>query len=196
MSAIKTALELAMERTANVKSDEGSIGTYAAKQRGKKTANDYLSSTEGGMKLNDELKKCPKEEREAFREGIFDVLITQLGLPGSKEEEPRIQAAASGLEALIDKKEFNQLVNQFAQVIHRYVDDVQRLDQAMRQQYEPQLRQKEAAISAQLGQTVKLNPLSDPQFVDMYHKGMDSLKEEYQGLVDQVREAARQLFGA
>jgi soluble cytochrome b562 len=165
MAAIKTALELAMERTANVKGDAASIGSYGARQRGKKAANDYLTGGEGTKKLSAALKDCPKDEREAFRQGIFDLLITQLDLPAAKEDEGRIQAAAAGLEILIDKKEFNQVVGQFAQIIQRYSSEVQRYDAGLRQQYEPQLRQKEEALSAQLGQPIKLDPFSDPQFV-------------------------------
>jgi hypothetical protein len=196
MAVIKSALELAMERTATVKSDAGSIGSYEAKQQGKKTANTFLADKEGVVKLEDEIKKHSKDDKAAFRQGIFDVLITQLGLPAAKEDEPRIQAAASGLEILINKREFKQVIGQFAQVIHQYVGDVQHYDAALRRQYEPQLRQKEEALSAQLGQPIKLDPFSDPQFVELYHKNMDGLKQQYQGLVDQARNAAREMFEA
>ena len=88
MGIIKTALEIAQEKTETVKSDKSSIDQFNAKQNGKKLANSFLS---GDADIEEELKKAPADTVKSFRRGIFDVLVAQLILPGSKEDEKRLE---------------------------------------------------------------------------------------------------------
>ena len=45
-----------------------------------------------------------------------------------------------------------------------------------------------------MGREVQIDPLQDPDFVKPYTQTMNTLKENYQGLVNQVREQATLLF--
>jgi hypothetical protein len=193
MGKIKSALELALERTESVKGDRSSIDQYEAKQRGKKLANAFLENP--GEGLEGELKKCPKEELGALKQGIFDLLITQVNLPVLKDDQRRIEAAGRGLQTVIGDNRFAALYKQFLQAAAQYLSETERYDQAIRQQYAPKLRQKEEELSRRLGRELRLDPLQDPEFVQIYTQTMTALKENYQGLVDQVREQAALLFG-
>jgi hypothetical protein len=193
MGKIKSALELALERTESVKGDRSSIDQFEAKQRGKKLANAFLENPGDG--LEGELKKCPKEELGALKQGIFDLLITQINLPVMKDDQRRIEAAGKGLQMVIGDNRFAALYKQFLQAAAQYLSEVDRYDQAIRQQYAPKLRQKEEELSRRLGQEVRLDPLHDPEFVKFYSQSMTALKENYQGMVDEVREQAALLFG-
>ena len=79
MGKIKSALEIALERTETVKGDREQIGQFEAKQKGKKLANKYL--TGGVESLEEEINKTPKNEQENLRQGLFDILISRLILP-------------------------------------------------------------------------------------------------------------------
>jgi hypothetical protein len=193
MGKIKSALELALERTESVKGDRSSIDQFEAKQRGKKLANAFLENPENGFE--GELKKCPKEELEALRQGIFDLLITQIKLPVVKDDQRRIEAAGKGLQTVMGDTRFAALYKQFLQAAAQYLSEAARYDEALRRQYAPKLRQKEEELSRRLGQEVRLDPLQDPEFVQIYTQSMTALRENYQGMVDQVREQATLLFG-
>jgi hypothetical protein len=192
MGKIKSALELALERTDSIKGDRSSIDQYEAKQRGKKLANAFLENPKEG--LEGELKKCPKEEREALKQGIFDLLITQVNLPAVKEDQARIEAAGKGLQMVMGDGRFAALYKQFLQAIAQYLNEMTQYDELIRRQYAPKLRQKEEELSRRLGREVKIDPFQDPEFVKVYAQAMNSLKENYQGLVSQVREQATLLF--
>jgi hypothetical protein len=192
MGKIKSALELALERTESIKGDRSSIDQYEAKQRGKKLANAFLENPKDG--LEGELKKCPREERDALEQGVFDLLITQVNLPAVKEDQGRIEAAGKGLQAVIRDGRFTALYKQFLQAAAQYLDEMAQYDEALRRQYAPRLRQKEEELSRRLGQEVRIDALQDPDFVKLYAQTMNALKENYQGLVDQVREQAALLF--
>jgi hypothetical protein len=193
---IKSALEIAMERTDSIKSDRGSIDQFEAKQRGKRLANDFLESTGGGnaVSLEQEIKKTPVEQQGAFKRGIFDVLLSQIALPLLPEDEKRVEAAGKGLQTVIGDPKFTALCKQLNQYISRYVAEAQQYDAALRQQYAPKLRQKEEEFARRTGQQIRLDPFQDPEFVAYYNQNINALKANYQQIVDQVKEQATALF--
>jgi hypothetical protein len=191
MGRIKSALEIALERTEAVKSDKTSIDQFEAKQQGKKLANAFL---ENGAGLTDELKKTPKEQLDSLKQGIFDVLISQIALPVTAEDEKRIETAGRGLQAIISDNRFAALCKQLNQALSQYLSDAAQYEQAIRQQYAPKLRQKEEEIARRMGREVRLDPFQDPEFIAFYNQNMSALRGNYQTAVDQVKEEARRLF--
>jgi hypothetical protein len=191
MGRIKSALEIALERTENVKSDKTSIDQFEAKQRGKRLANEFL---ENGISLADELKKAPKDQQESLKQGIFDVLISQISLPVVPEDQKRIEAAGKGLQAVIGDSRFAAYCKQLGQALSQYMNEAARYEQAIRQQYAPKLRQKEEELSRRMGREVRIDPFQDPEFIAFYNQNMNALKGNYQTIVDQVKDEARRLF--
>ena len=192
MGKIKSAIEIALEKTESVKSDKGSIGQFEAKQKGKKLANDFL---EGTVKsLEDEIKKRPKDEQEGFKQGVFDVLLSQIALPNYKDDVKRIESAGHGLHAIIGGKRFAELIKQFVQILNKYLEDTTQFEEALKRQYAPKLRQKEEELSQRMGRQVKLDPFQDPEFVNFFNQNIKALKSNYQEAVDQVREEAEAAF--
>jgi len=192
MGKIKSALEIALERTESVRSSKDSIGQFELKQKGKKLANEFL---EGSTKsLEEEIKKLGADEQTSFRQGLFDVLISQITLPVVKEDIKRIEIAGQGLSVVIGEKRFGEITKQLHQILSQYLDEAARYEQAIKQQYAPKLRQKEEELSRRLGRPVKLDPFQDPEFAAFFNQNMNTLKENYQAAVDQVREEALRLF--
>jgi hypothetical protein len=194
MGKIKSALEIALEKTESVKSDKGSIGQFEAKQKGKKLANQFL---EGEVKsLQDELKKSPAGEKESLKQGIFDVLISQITLPLLKDDLKRIEAAGQGLSAIIESKRFTEISKQFVQIMNQFLDEAGHFEEAIKKQYAPKLRQKEEELSRRMGRKIKLDPFQDPEFASYFNQSIQTLKANYQAAADQVREEAQNLFKA
>ena len=193
MGKIKSALEIALEKTESVKSDKGSIGQFEAKQKGKKLANEFLG---GEIKsLEDEIKKTSADERSSLKQGIFDVLISQINLPIVKDDLKRFEKAGQGLNTIIGNKDFGDIVKQMSQVMNQFMEEAANYEEAIKRQYAPKLRQKEEELTRRIGRQVKLDPFQDPEFVNFFNKNMNILKENYQAAVDQVREEAVRLFG-
>jgi len=196
MGRIKSALEIALERTEAVKTDKASVGLYEAKQQGKRLANAFLAA-EGAdalKNLEEELKKIPKDQLESLKQGIFDVLAPQITLPAIAEDLQRIEAVGKGLRILISDGQFTAMYKQLLQVLSRYLGEAVHYEQAMRQQYAPKLRQKEEELSRRMGREVRLDPFQDPEFVAFYNQNLSALKANYQGVVDQVRNEAQRIW--
>jgi hypothetical protein len=204
MGRIKSALEIALERTESVKGDKGSIDQFEAKQQGKKLANQFLEdSAQGvsiaaqgtaGANLTEAVKKAPRDQQESLKQGVFDVLLSQITLPLSKDDEKRIEAVGKGLQIVINDNKFAALYKQMVQLLARYLDESAKYEEAIRRQYEPKLRQKEEELARRMGRPVQIDPFQDPEFVAFYNQNMNALKGNYQAAVDQVREEAQRIF--
>jgi dGTP triphosphohydrolase len=192
MAKIKSALEIALEKTESVKSDKTVIGQYNAKQKGKKLANQFL---EGNIKsLEDEIKAEDKEAQASLKQGLFDVFISQIILPAAKEEIDRIEISCKGIYLITGSKRFSEMSKQFIQVLNQFLSETVQYEEAIKRQYAPKLRQKEEELSRRLGRNVKLDPFQDPEFIPFFNQNMNALKEKYQAAVDQVKEEASNLF--
>jgi len=192
MGRIKSALEIALERTETVKTDKASIGLYEAKQQGKRLANAFLADP--SQKLEDELKKYPGEQQESLKQGIFDVLLPQIALPTVAEDLQRIETVGKGLHVLITDGRYTAMYKEFVQVLSHYLGEANHYEQAIRQQYAPKLRQKEEEISRRMGREVRLDPFQDPEFVAFYNQNLNALKANYQVAVDQMRNETSRIW--
>ena len=194
MAHIKSALELALERTESVKSDKAGVEQFELKREGKKIAGAFLEDPEEHP-IEPALKKYPKDKLPSVRRGVFDILITQINLPSVSEDLKRLETVGRGLNAIVGDKKFAALFGQLAQALERYLGEADQYDKAIRQQFAPKLRQKEEEIARRTGRKLQIDPMQDPEFVAFYNQNMGALRERYQGAVDQVREQAGVLFG-
>ena len=192
MGKIKSALEIAIERTESVKSDKDSIGQFEAKQKGKKLANEFL---EGTIKsLEEEIKKTKADEQTSLKQGIFDVLISRIALPLVKEDIKRIEKATQGLNVIIGKNSFADNAKQAVQIVSQFIEEASNFEEMIKRQYAPKLRQKEEEISRRLGRQVKLDPFQDPEFTGFFNQNMNALRENYQAAIDEIKEEAIRLL--
>ena len=193
MGRIKSALEIALERTESIKTDKASVGLFEAKQEGKRIANAFLADP--SKNLENEIKKHPKDRHKSLKQGIFDALAPQISLPSTEEDLARVEAVGAGLNLLIKDGRFAAMFNQLAQLLSQYLDEIAQFDQAIRQQYAPKLRQKEEELSRRMGQEVRIDPFQDPEFVMLYNQNVNALKANYRASVDQVQAEAMRLWG-
>ncbi|MDR0721224.1 MAG: hypothetical protein LBF75_00320 [Treponema sp.] len=192
MGRIKSALEIALERTESVKSDKAGIENFEARQQGKRLANEFLGDPK--KSLEEALKKAPKEVLESLKQGIFDVLLAQISLPASRDDEKRLELVGKGLQAIIGDSRFSPLYKQFTQIISRYLNEAAQYEEAIKRQYAPKLRKKEEDLARRTGRQIQLDPFQDPEFVAFYHQHLNALKENYRAPVQQIQEQARLLL--
>ena len=204
MGRIKSALEIALERTESIKTDKSSINIFEAKQQGKRLANAFLADP--SKNPEDELKQYPQDQWESIKQGMFEVLTPQITLPAAADDLPRIEAVGKGLQLLMkdapskegslskESGRFAAMYKQLIQVLSQYLGEAAQFEQAIRQQYAPKLRQKEEELSRRLGREVRLDPFQDPEFAAFFNQNLNALKANYQAAVDQVRDEAQKIW--
>ncbi len=193
MARIKSALELALERTESIKGDKSSVEQYELKQEGKRIAGAFLENLNINY-IEEALKKFPKEKQETIKQGVFELLIATVQLPASKDDLTKLEAIGKALSLIVPDKRAGMLYTQLQQLFTRYLSEVEQYDQLIKRQYAPKLRQKEEELSRRLGRAIKLDPFQDPEFVNFYNQNMNALKSHYQDAIEQGREQIRALF--
>jgi hypothetical protein len=210
MAMIKSALELALERTKDLTVDEAALEARALKQEGKKAAGRYLDDPESSD-LAAALSSFAKDKRKAVREGMFESISAQLQLPTSEaslEAFPIIVKALSALAlsppgngilggvggAMADKR-VAALLQQLEGFFRQYLADMKNVEQAIRQQWGPKLREKERQLAARMGQDVRLDPMTDPEFAAFYKQNVSAVRQQYLDALDRAKADLAVLLG-
>jgi len=193
MGRIKSALEIAMERTEDVKGDKTSIGLFDAKQRGKRLANQFLEGETASLEA-EFAGAGSDEERHALKQGCFEVFITQINLPAMPEDVKRLEAVGKGLAQIVENKRFAAQYKEFLDAAALFLKEAAKYDEAIRRQYAPKLRQKEEELGRRIGRKVKIDPFQDPEFVNFYNQNMNALRGQYQAIAEETQTQARDLF--
>ncbi|TVQ20997.1 MAG: hypothetical protein EA383_17840 [Spirochaetaceae bacterium] len=195
MAEIKSALELALERTADVKSDKASLTAHDNKQKGRKLLSEYFDDPT--INLKKRLKDFDREHRPQIRRGLFDALLGNLTLPSDENHLTRIQALQPAFEAVLDdSRHLPAVFDQITSILQQYIRDRKQLVDQLRQQFEGKIRQREQELARQTGQQIRLDPAQDPEFSKTLQHHMTQLTTQYQQVVDQAREQIEGLYKA
>lgn len=194
---IKSALEIALERTAGIKSDKGKLEEHDLLQKGKRIASKFLHPVEDEEKidLQAELKKYSGKQLSLIRKGIFDVIMSNLTLPNDEVDEKIMNRLEEALDILTgNKRQIASVFQQLDQFFSQYLSNKQQIRSSLEQQFEPRLRQKEQALAQKFGQEVRLEALQDPEFAEHLKKNYAELDRQYQEALDQMKEQLRQML--
>ena len=209
MAMIKSALELALERSKDIKVDEAALAANAMRVEGKKAAGRFLEAPETSS-LGEKLAQCPKDQRAAFREGVFDVLASQIQLPLNDASMAKLEVLATGFSALaggssggliggavsaVADKRVQALMQQLSGFFKQYLDDMKNVEQAIRKQWAPRIREKERQMAARMGQDVRIDPMSDPEFAAFFKQNVSAARAEYQAALDKAKDDLASLLG-
>lgn len=197
MGHIKTALELALERTAGLKADHSGIQQAEARKAGRSLAAAFFENgDEAAFKKG--LSAIPEGEGRNAREGAAESALSFLQLPRDKDALPPIDRIAAALAVISGgkgEKQIRTLLEQAKAFLSRYHQDLEQLEKALVQQFGPKLRQKEQVIARRTGQEVRIDPRRDPEFQGFFAKNLAQLKGQYQGALDQAKEDLKAFLG-
>jgi hypothetical protein len=201
MAMIKSALEIALERSKDIKVDEAALEANALRIEGKKAAGRYLEAPESAS-LEEQLGKFAKDKRAPVREGMFDVLASQIQLPANEGSAAKLEILSAGFSALaasagtgllsgvgsaVADKRVQALFQQLEGFFKQYLDDMKNVEQAIRKQWGPKIREKERQMAARMGQDVRIDPMSDPEFAAFYKQNVSAARAQYQAALDKRR---------
>jgi 5,10-methenyltetrahydrofolate synthetase len=189
---IKSAIEIALERTQGVEADKEALEANRFITEGKKAVSRFLS--EDGVDLKALLAGYQGKQAGWVREGVFQALSANVRLPFDEMALLGAKKAGKGFQALAsDPKKLTRLSAQMEQFLEDYLAERRRLVEAVEKKYAPVLRQKEEEMSRQMGQRVRLDPAMDPQFQKLLRDNLAMLEERYSEVLEQVRQELRKL---
>jgi hypothetical protein len=199
MGKIKSAIEIALERTESIKGDKSGIEERELRQKGKKLASGYLQDLES-VDVDKALKAFGKGKIAKVKEGFVEVLLSYIQLPSGRENGGKLEPVQKAFQMLSPgmlgtERKIVSIFQQLKGFLDQFKDDLSQLEKAIKTQYAPKLRQKEQELAKRLGQEVKLDPMQDLEFVAFYKQNLGKLKEQYQQALDKVKEDLRGMVG-
>lgn len=194
MGEIKSAIDIAMEKTAHIEGDAASSASRDLKNRGKRAAGLYLESGDEAS-LQKELIEGSKAGGLAFLEGVVTILLSQVKLPSSESDLPRIERIGTALELALPGKGMTQLFAQVAKILAQYIEERAQVRTSLEQQYTPKLRAKQQELARRYGQNVPLDLNQDPEFLAAYSKTLRMVDQKYASLVEEIRSRVRDAAG-
>ncbi|MFW5776750.1 MAG: DUF6657 family protein, partial [Spirochaetota bacterium] len=133
MSEIKSALELALERTADVKGDKAKLEAHESRQKGMRLAGRFIDDQ--SVDVKGEIKRMDRSQQTSAREGFYHVLLSHLALPTQESDVQRLQTVQKGLRQIIkDRNLVDGLMDQVIQYMQQYLDTKNQLTERLRQQ--------------------------------------------------------------
>lgn len=194
MTEIKSALELALEKTQDIESDKGTLLANERRTDGKRLASKYLKPGDEKTDIADALKQFKNDEGNFVREGFFETILANLNLPSDAEYKERLKHLESGIHMVTkEKRQVSYLFQQVDQFLEQYLQTKEQVNEQLKTQYEPQLKEKERLLAQQMGAQITLTPESDPEFMNLLAKNYARLDEQYNQALGQVKEELKRV---
>lgn len=191
--SIKSSLEIALERTKDVQADPENLQASGFVTAGKKLVSQYLNDPEFSLARN--IRKHDGKERQWLSQGVFDALSSNLALPSDEYGIKRNRRAMEGFSAILrDQRRLRIMGQQIEQFFAEYFQERQQLKQNVDRQYAPRLQQKEEELARRTGTRVRLDPATDPEYVQLLRQQMALLEDRYGNVLQQVKQELSSMF--
>ncbi len=194
MGEIRSALDIALEKTAHIEGDPSTAEHRELKNDGKRAANEFLEKgdPDSFMRI---LEGKNTEQATLIREGAIGIMLAALRLPETEADLDKTALIGKGLDAFLPASGVAALFGQVAQILKQYIGEKDRLKQALEQQFMPKLRQKQQELARRYGQTVPMELHQDPEYMAALSKNKRALEERYDAVLEEVRARIHEIAG-
>lgn len=194
MGEIRSALDIALERTAGIAGDKTASESREMKNKGKKLASEYAESG-NTEELTKELSAASKDHRAFIAEGAISILLAGLRLPSSPDDIEKIETTGTALDILIPETGMIELFSQISQIFGQYIIEKEKLFQALEQQFLPRLKAKQQEMEERYGQSVPINLYQDNEYIAARNKNTRMLDDKFEAVIFEVRARVREAAG-
>ncbi|MBK5201268.1 MAG: hypothetical protein JJE21_07015 [Spirochaetaceae bacterium] len=188
MGRIKSAWEIALEKTADLKVDTKKINHDKILRKGSQITGSYINNIDYTI---EEFKTTfdAEENKKTLVEGIVKIVLIGVKLPDNELFESKIEKLKDICKIVQPESEtipviFEQMVEFFRQ----YENHQKQLIDQMKQQFAPSLAQKEEKLRQQYGPDYKLQPEQDKEFMQLLNENLSKLDEHYNGSLKEVKQ--------
>lgn len=197
MSKIKSALEMALERSADVKVDRKAVSKEKFVRKGKTSAGKFLSDGDDDA-VGREIRALSGEERKWFKEGLCANLLVNIVLPRSEKGLEQLDLIGRGLRRMVKDagaaKNLEYLMGRYGEVFRQYLENIRNLESQLRARWDVRLRQKEEQLRQQIGQNIRLAAEQDPEFGKVLGEKLAELESQYAEILSRGKVEIRKLL--
>jgi hypothetical protein len=197
MAIIKSAWELAMEKTENLQADPKKIKKEQLVKEGRQLAATFLMDIDATKEETvKQYASYAGEERDSVKEGMVITFLSNLSMPRSAAYKESFSKVLELGEIIGDgNEELKEMLGQLEGFFSQYLENQEDLIERMKQQFAPHLQQKQAQLQQQYGPNFTLRPEQDPEFMKLLDKQLGQLDEQYTNILNQVKDQIKQILG-
>lgn len=194
MGKIKSAWEIALEKTENMEINEEKIRHNSRLDKIRRLVGSYLLSDKDDF---DEIKKSLEdytlqEKREAIEQPILNSLVLPSDENNSDVRKTRIMALIDLIYP--ENGEIKDFYSQIVDHIKQYPKHREELIERLKAQFEPILREKEAELSQKYGETVHLTVETDKESSETLKNYLERLRNQYQETLSNAKEQLKEML--
>lgn len=185
MALIKSALELALERTEGLKVDKEELRRKDLFNQGRvaaaKSLEEGVDYLETAIKTQE--KALKKDEFHLFAEGAVENLLSRILLA----TDPATLATVAKVSDLLDRlthKKAGARMQKVSGLLQQYGTELGQLRQAIAQQLGPQLKARAQQSGANMATYVMEK---DPAYLKVLAENLEPLRAEYQTALEQAK---------
>ncbi|MGE4584593.1 MAG: DUF6657 family protein [Sphaerochaeta sp.] len=197
MAIIKSAWELALEKTEALQADPEKIKRDLKVKEGRQLAATFLNDIDATKEVTEQkYASYQGQAKEAVKEGMVLTLLSNLALPRNKMfKDSFAKVIDLGLILGSGNEQLSELLGQLEGFFSQYLQNQDDLVERMKQQFAPHLQQKEAQLRQQYGPNFTLRPEQDPEFMKLLDKQLSQLDEQYANILGQAKEQIKEMLG-
>lgn len=195
MGKIKSAWEIALEKTESIEIDENRIRHNATIDAIRRIAGSYLLSDEDTEEKTAAALAAYSDED--LKEALGQSIINSISLPLTDEEESKKSQRLAFLLsiALKGNGEAEDFLSQILTHVAQYPKHRKQLMEQLKSQFEPMLKEKEERMRQQYGEAPHLTMENDKECREMANKYLERLQKQYQDTLDDAKQQLKELFG-
>ena len=190
MAKLKSAWEIALEKTESIVVDAEKIKLGALIEEIKKKAGKYISGDKEDPSILEELKKYGKKD---LMEALKPLLVSNLSLPQHEIVDDSYIRLENLSEVVLPTEGAMELYSKLLVFLKQYPLHKKELIDGIKKQLEPMLKQKEEAMSRQMGYDVHLSVEEDKECLEIIKQNLEKLDKQYG---DTLTDAKKQLEDA
>jgi len=185
MALIKSALELALEKTEGLSVDKEELRRKDLFNQGRVAAAKALDEGADWFEsaIKSQEKALKKDEYGHFAEGASENLLSRLVLASDQLAVTTLAKVSDLMDRLTHKKAGPRL-QKVGGLLQQYGTEVGQLKQAIAQQLGPQLKARAQQSGANMANYVMEK---DPSYLKVLAENLEPLRAEYQQALDQLK---------
>ena len=192
MGKIKSALEIAMEKTENIAIDENKIRINQENERIRRIAGEYLAKEERDDNL---LKALDDYSEEVLKRALKNLMLSSLTLPNYEVVDDRYERLLAIMNCIMrDDKNAIALYERITAFLKQYPLHRKELVESLKKQLEPMLEEKSEAMSQKLGRAIRLNIEDDKETLEIIEQNLEHLEKQYNDNLENAKKSLEASF--
>lgn len=195
MGKIRSAWEIALEKTENMEIDHEKIKHNAEVDSIRRIAGTYITGDEASDEgIKEKLSSySPSVLREALSQTILNSIVLSQDDTGLSEKTEKIGAL---IRIAFHNPEILGYYIEISQHMSDYPKHKEELIKKLKEQIEPMLRQKEVAMREKYGESIHLTIENDKESMEMVKSYIDRLNTQYHDTLDTAKAEMEKLMQA